>query len=87
MKRNLRVKTMILDTIKMQKGLFAAILFAVTGAIISALLPPLVLARIIDGITAGDEVSASFLLLYFLLPALHPVPYFVPPVPHFPVSG
>ena len=67
MKRNLRVKTMILDTIKMQKGLFAAILFAVTGAIISALLPPLVLARIIDGITAGDEVSASFLLLYFLL--------------------
>ena len=67
MKRNLRVKTMILDTIKMQKGLFAAILFAVTGAIISALLPPLVLARIIDGITAGDEVSVSFLLLYFLL--------------------
>ena len=70
MKRNLRVKTMILDTIKMQKGLFAAILFAVTGAIISALLPPLVLARIIDGITAGDEVPASFLLLYFLLLAL-----------------
>ena len=70
MKRNLRVKTMILDTIKMQKGLFAAILFAVTGAIISALLPPLVLARIIDGITAGDEVSVSFLLLYFLLLAL-----------------
>ena len=70
MKRNLRVKTMILDTIKMQKGLFAAILFAVAGAIISALLPPLVLARIIDGITAGDEVSASFLLLYFLLLAL-----------------
>ena len=70
MKRNLRVKTMILDTIKMQKGLFAAILFAVTGAIISALLPPLVLARIIDGITAGDEVSASFLMLYFLLLAL-----------------
>ena len=70
MKRNLRVKTMILDTIKMQKGLFAAILFAVTGAIISALLPPLVLARIIDGIAAGDEVSASFLLLYFLLLAL-----------------
>ena len=70
MKRNLRVKTMILDTIKMQKGLFAAILFAVAGAIISALLPPLVLARIIDGITAGDEVSVSFLLLYFLLLAL-----------------
>ena len=70
MKRNLRVKTMILDTIKIQRGLFAAILFAVTGAIISALLPPLVLARIIDGIAAGDEVSASFLLLYFLLLAL-----------------
>lgn len=70
MKRNLRVKTMILDTIKMQKGLFAAILFAVAGAIISALIPPLVLARIIDGITAGDEVSALFLLLYFLLLAL-----------------
>ena len=70
MKRNLRVKTMILDTIKMQKGLFAAILFAVAGAIISALIPPLVLARIIDGITAGSEVSVSFLLLYFLLLAL-----------------
>ena len=70
MKRNLRVKTMILDTIKTQKGLFAAIMFAVTGAIISALLPPLILARIIDGITAGSEVSVSFLLLYFLLLAL-----------------
>ena len=34
------------------------------------MLPPLVLAKIIDGITAGDEVSASFLLLYFLLLAL-----------------
>ena len=70
MKRNLRVKTMILDTIKTQKGLFAAIMFAVTGAIIAALLPPLILARIIDGITAGSEVSVSFLLLYFLLLAL-----------------
>ena len=72
---NLRVKTMILDTIKMQKGLFAAILFAVTGAIISALIPPLVLARIMMGSPPEDRqcrrfVSSALLSAFWRLTGL-----------------
>ena len=70
MKRSLRVKTIIFDTIKKQKGLSAAIVFAVAGAVLAALLPPLILGRIVDGITAGEEVSVPFILLYFVLLAL-----------------
>ena len=70
MKRSLHVKTIMFDTIKKQKGLSVAIVFAVAGAVVSALLPPLILARIVDGITAGNEVSVPFILLYFVFLAL-----------------
>ena len=70
MKHSLHVKTIIFNTVKKQKGLSVAIVLAVAGAVVAALLPPLILARIVDGITAGKEVSVPFILLYFVLLAL-----------------
>lgn len=67
MKHSLHVKTIIFNTVKKQKGLSVAIVLAVAGAVVAALLPPLILARIVDGITAGKEVSVPFILLYFVL--------------------
>ena len=53
MKRKLQVKTVIFMTVKRQKYLSAGIFCAVVGAILLALVPPLILARIVDTITAG----------------------------------
>lgn len=65
MKRKLQVKTVIFMTVKRQKYLSAGIFCAVVGAILLALVPPLILARIVDTITAGKTAACSFLLLYF----------------------
>lgn len=65
MKRKLQVKTVIFMTVKRQKYLSAAIFCAVVGAILLALVPPLILARIVDTITAGKTAACSFLFLYF----------------------
>lgn len=65
MKRKLQVKTVIFMTVKRQKYLSAGIFCAVVGAILLALVPPLILARIVNTITAGKTVACSFLLLYF----------------------
>ena len=65
MKRKLQVKTFIFMTVKRQKYLSAGIFCAVVGAILLALVPPLILARIVDTITAGKTAACSFLLLYF----------------------
>ena len=43
------------------------IVITVTGAILTALLPPLVLAKIVDTITGKHEVSVPFIVLYFAL--------------------
>ena len=51
-------------TVKRQKYLSAGIFCAVVGAILLALVPPLILARIVDTITAGKTAACSFLLLY-----------------------
>lgn len=64
-KRKLQVKTVIFETVKRRKYLSAGIFCAVVGAILLALVPPLILARIVDTITAGYPASFSFLLLYF----------------------
>ena len=64
-KRKLQVKTVIFETVKRQKYLSAGIFCAVVGAILLALVPPLILAHIVDTITAGHPASLSFLLLYF----------------------
>lgn len=65
MKRKLQVKTVIFMTVKRQKYLSVGIFCAVVGAILLALVPPLILARIVDTITAGKTAACSFLLLYF----------------------
>lgn len=65
MKRKLQVKTVIFMTVKRQKYLSAGIFCAVVGAILLALVLPLILARIVDTITAGKTAACSFLLLYF----------------------
>ena len=61
------VKNVIVQTVKKQKLLSAGIVITVTGAILTALLPPLVLAKIVDTITGKQEVSVPFILLYFVL--------------------
>lgn len=61
------VKRVILRTIKKQKLLSIGIVITVTGAILTALLPPLVLGKIVDTITGKKEVSVAFILLYFAL--------------------
>ena len=50
--------------------LSAGILTAVIGAVVAALIPPLILAKIIDTVTAGNEAAFSVILLYFVLLAL-----------------
>lgn len=70
MKQKRQVKSVILETIKKQKMLSAGILVTVTGAVVAALLPPLILAKIIDTVTAGNEAAFSVILLYFVLLAL-----------------
>ena len=65
-----RVKTVIWSTVKRQKWLSAGILCAVIGAVVVALLPPLILGKIIDTITSGKMVSLAVILLYFGMRAL-----------------
>lgn len=70
MKQKRQVKNIILETIKRQKMLSAGILTAVIGAVVAALIPPLILAKMIDTVTAGNEAAFSVILLYFVLLAL-----------------
>lgn len=70
MKQSNQVKTIIFQTVKKQKILSFGILAAVVGAIVSDLLPPLILGKIIDTITAGKEVTFVLIVLYFGLLAL-----------------
>lgn len=67
MRQERQVKSVILETIKKQKMLSAGILTAVIGAVVAALIPPLILAKIIDTVTAGNEAAFSVILLYFVL--------------------
>ena len=70
MRQKRQVKSVILETIKKQKMLSAGILTAVIGAVVAALISPLILAKIIDTVTAGNEAAFSVILLYFVLLAL-----------------
>lgn len=70
MKRKKQVKGIILTTIRKQKILSAGIVCMVIGAVVSALIPPLILARIVDTLTAGKSVGFSFIVLYFGMLAL-----------------
>ncbi len=59
------VGRVILNTIKSKWLLAAGIAITVVGAIVTALFPPLILAKIIDTITAGTMPASYMVLIYF----------------------
>ena len=65
-----QVKTVIWQTVKKQKWLSLGIVLAVVGAVVTALIPPLILARIVDTITGGNKAAVYILVLYFAMLAL-----------------
>ena len=70
MRQSNQVRTIIFQTVKRQKILSFGILAAVIGAIATDLLPPLILGKIIDTITAGKAVTLALIVFYFGLLAL-----------------
>lgn len=70
MKHKGNVRNILIDTVKKQKWLSSGILIAVLGAIGASLIPPLLLGKIVDSITAGHAVAFSFFVLYFVVLAL-----------------
>ena len=54
MKQKGMVRNVIFDTVKKQKWLSLGIVVAVVGAVVATLIPPLILAKIVDTITAGQ---------------------------------
>ena len=65
-----QVRSVIWKTVLQQKWLSIGIVFAVVGAVVTALIPPLVLAKIVDTLTAGTAVTVLAILLYFAMLAL-----------------
>ena len=65
MKRDGQVRDVIGNTIKEKKLLSGAIVCTVLGAVLVSLVPPLILAQIVDRLTAGKDVTAVLMLLYF----------------------
>lgn len=70
MNNNRDVKNVILNTVKEHILLSLGIVVTVTGAVVAALIPPLVLARLIDTITGGGDVSIMLVMMYFLFTAV-----------------
>lgn len=70
MNKNRNVKSVILNTVKEHILLSSGIVVTVTGAVVAALIPPLVLARLIDTITGGGNVSIMLVMMYFLFTVL-----------------
>lgn len=67
MKRNRQVNRIIFQTVKKQKILSVGILCAVVGAVVAALIPPIILAKMIDRITAGKTADFGMILLYVVM--------------------
>lgn len=63
--KNKSVGKVILNTIKEKWLLTAGIAITVVGAIVMALFPPLILAKIIDTITSGTIPTFYMVLMYF----------------------
>ena len=63
--KNRSVGGVILNTIKEKWLLTAGIVITVVGAIVTALFPPLILAKIIDTITSGTMPTFYMVLMYF----------------------
>ena len=66
-------KTSVIDiiggTVRAGKGLSALLLLTIAGSVLLALLPPLVLERIVDALAGGEWVAFSLAAGYFLLVA------------------
>lgn len=63
--KNKSVGKVILNTIKEKWLLIAGIAITVVGAIVMALFPPLILAKIIDTITSGTMPAFYMIIMYF----------------------
>ena len=62
-----QVKSVIWKTILQQKWLFIGIVLVVVGAVVTALIPPLILGKIVDTVTVGKTVTFWAILLYFAM--------------------
>ena len=63
--KNRSVGRVILNTIKEKWLLTAGIVITVVGAIVTALFPPLIIAKIIDTVTSGTMPTFYMVLMYF----------------------
>lgn len=63
--KNRSVGRVILNTLKEKWLLTAGIAITVVGAIVTALFPPLILAKIIDTVTSGTMPTFYMVLMYF----------------------
>ena len=69
-KKAVHVGTVVLETVKDHLWLSLTILAVVAGAVGAALVPPLVLGRIVDGLTAGEGLTLRLPLWYLVFTAL-----------------
>ena len=69
-KKAVHVGTVVLETVKDHLWLSFTILAVVAGAVGAALVPPLVLGRIVDGLTAGERLTLRLPLWYLAFTAL-----------------
>ena len=60
-----KVGAVILKTVRQELPLSLIIVCTVAGAVAAALIPPLILGRIVDALVQGQAVSASRIALYF----------------------
>ena len=65
MRNRENIRTVLLQTVQKNVWLSLGIVLTVVGAVVSALLPPLVLAKIVDTLTAGTPAALGQVLLYF----------------------
>ena len=70
MKNSEQVKFVIFRTAGNDKWLSLGIAVSVCGAVVTSLIPPLILGKIIDGLTAGQALAFSMVLSYFGMLAL-----------------
>ncbi|MDO5338821.1 MAG: ABC transporter ATP-binding protein [Eubacteriales bacterium] len=63
--KNKSVGRVILNTIRSKWLLTAGIVITVVGAIVTALIPPLILAKVIDTVTVGEMPAFYMILMYF----------------------
>ena len=73
MKRNEMLSDILGRVLWRNRLLAAGLLLAVAGSVVLALVPPLVLERVVDHLTAGEAVSFVLALCYFLTLALSSV--------------